>query len=201
MLIIGLTGPSGAGKGLISSLFARYGVPSLDTDVIYHELTTPPSACLNELVDAFGKTILTSDGGLDRRALSELVFASGHEAHLQRLNAIAHRHVLDEVRRRLNGYREAGVAAVLVDAPQLFESGFDRECDKVLSVLASRELRLARIMERDGLDRIHAEARLNAAKSDDFFVRHSDAVIANDGDISTAEAAVRRLLRDWEVIS
>ena len=201
MLIIGLTGPSGAGKGLISSLFARYGVPSLDTDVIYHELTTPPSACLNELVVAFGTTILTPDGGLDRRVLSELVFASGHEDHLQRLNAIAHRHVLDEVRRRLNGHREAGVAAVLVDAPQLFESGFDRECDKVLSVLASRELRLARIMERDGLDRIHAEARLNAAKPDEFFVRHSDAVITNDGDISTAEASVRRLLRDWEVIS
>ena len=199
MLIIGLTGPSGAGKGLISTLFARYGVPSLDTDAIYHELISPPSACLDELVEAFGKSILTPDAKLDRRALSEMVFDEGHEEDLRKLNTITHRHVLDEVRRRLNGYREAGVAAVLVDAPQLFESGYDRECDKILSVLASRGLRLTRIMERDGLDRAHAEARLNAAMPDEFFVCHSNAIITNDGDISAAEAAVRRLLQDWGV--
>ena len=52
MLTVGLTGPSGAGKGCVASLFARYGVPSIDTDAVYHELLIPPSPCLLELAEA-----------------------------------------------------------------------------------------------------------------------------------------------------
>ena len=54
MLIVGLTGPSGAGKGVVASLFSRLGVPSVDTDRIYHNLLVPPSPCLEELKERFG---------------------------------------------------------------------------------------------------------------------------------------------------
>jgi len=199
MLTVGLTGPSGAGKGCVASLFARYGVPSIDTDAVYHELLIPPSPCLLELAEAFGAGILTTDGTLDRKALAALVFAPGHEADLQTLNRITHRHVLAEVRLRLADCREAGKAAVLVDAPQLFESGFDAECDMVVSVLAPRELRLSRIMARDGLDEERASARLDAQKPDEFFRAHSDAVICNDGAPADLEGDVLRLLSLWEV--
>ena len=133
MLTIGLTGPSGAGKGTLASLFAVYGIPSIDTDAVYHALLVPPSDCLRELAERFGDGILSSDGTLDRKALAALVFAPGHEADLADLNTITHRHVLSEVRRVLDMYREQGKPAVLVDAPQLFESGFDVECHHVLS--------------------------------------------------------------------
>ena len=53
MLIIGLTGPSGAGKGAVASLFAKYGIPSIDTDAVYHRLLVPPSPCLDELTERF----------------------------------------------------------------------------------------------------------------------------------------------------
>ncbi len=201
MLIIGLTGPSGAGKGTVASLFARHGVPSIDTDAVYHELLIPPSPCLDELGERFGEGILCPDGcTLSRAALAAIVFAPGHEAELRDLNTITHRHVLGEVRAILAVNRAADVPAVLVDAPQLFESGFDRECDRILSVLASRELRLARIMERDGLTRERAEARLDAQKSDEFFLERSDAVIVNDGAPELLEAEVLRLLAAWEVL-
>ena len=199
MMTVGLTGPSGAGKGTLASLFARYGVPSIDTDAVYHALLIPPSPCLEELTNAFGKEILRPDGTLDRKALASLVFAPGREAELATLNRITHRHVLAEVRLRLAAYRAAGSPAVLVDAPQLFESGFDAECDAILSVLAPRELRMARIMERDGLDTARAEARINAQKPDAFFRERSDAVICNDGSASDMDAEVRRLLALWEV--
>ena len=199
MLTIGLTGPSGAGKGVVSSLFARYGIPSIDTDAVYHRLLVPPSACLNELTARFGSDILTSDGALDRKVLAAMVFAAGHETELTDLNRITHRHVLNEVRRLLAAYEADGVTAVLVDAPQLFESGFDTECHAIVAVLASRQIRMSRIMARDGLDEARASARLDAQKPDSFFLERADTVIRNDGDPEAMDAEVRRLLTLWEV--
>ncbi len=198
MLIIGLSGPSGAGKGYVASLLARYGVPSIDTDAVYHDLLIPPSPCLDELTARFGRAILDTNGHLDRAALAALVFAPGHEVDLAELNTITHRHILREVRRLLDAYRATDTAAVLVDAPQLFESGFDRECDRVLSVLAPHDVRLSRILQRDGLTLDRAAARLAAQKPDAFFRERSDAILINDG-TRPLDGEVRRLLDRWEV--
>ena len=199
MMTIGLTGPSGAGKGTVAALFGKYGVPSIDTDKVYHGLLAPPSACLDELAARFGPSVLTPEGTLDRTSLAALVFAPGHEIDLADLNRITHRHILNETRRRLTAYAAEGKPAVLVDAPQLFESGFDAECHRILAVLAPYDTRLARILARDGISRERALARLNAAHSDDFFRQRADAVLVNDGDISALEAEIRKLLALWEV--
>lgn len=199
MLTIGLTGPSGAGKGTVAALFGSYGIPSIDTDAVYHSLLVPPSPCLDELAARFGPSILTAEGRLDRKALASLVFAPHHEAELADLNRIAHRHVLEEARRRLAVYADEGRAAVLVDAPQLFESGFDKECHRILVVLAPYRTRLERVMARDGISREQAEARLNAAHSDEFFRARADMVMINDGDPTALEAEVQRCLTLWEV--
>lgn len=201
MLTIGLTGPSGAGKGVIASLFARYGIPSIDTDAVYHRLLVPPSGCLDELTQRFGTDILTADGALDRKKLASIVFAEGHREDLRDLNRITHRHVLDEVRRMLADYAAVGKPAVLVDAPQLFESGFDAECSFILSVLAPYDVRLARIMARDGLDVERARARLAASHTDEFFRERSSAVILNCDEIEAMDGEIRRLLAQWEVLS
>ena len=199
MLTIGLTGPSGAGKGVIASLFAEYGVPSIDTDKVYHDLLLPPSSCLAELTSRFGYEILFPDGTLNRGALAAIVFAEGHGNDLTDLNAITHRHILGKARDILADYEAQEIPAVLVDAPQLFESGFDRECDFILSVLAPYELRLSRIMVRDGLTEERARARLDASHSDEFFTERSNAVIVNADDMGALEAEVRRLVTEWGI--
>jgi dephospho-CoA kinase len=117
MLVIGLTGPTGAGKGVVANLFASFGLPILDADQIYHALLVPPSACLEELVLRFGAEILCQDGTLNRRALASLVFDSPKE--LADLNEIAHRHVMQTVRAKLEELRTQQVAAAVLDAPQL----------------------------------------------------------------------------------
>ncbi len=199
MLIIGLTGPSGAGKGTVAALFARYGIPSIDTDAVYHALLVPPSLCLNELVEHFGRDILTSNGTLDRAALAEIVFAPGHDDDRHTLNGITHHHITRQISRKLCEYRSQGYPAVLVDAPQLFESGYHQTCDRVLAVLAPREVRLARIMERDGLSEERAAARLNAQLSDEVYRERSDHLIMNDRTPEALESAVLELLTLWEV--
>ena len=78
-------------------------------------------------------------------------------------------------------FRENGENYIALDAPTLIESGLDRNCNSVLSVLAPREERIRRIMERDGIDRERAQKRTDAQKSDDFYREHSDLVLMNNG--------------------
>ena len=181
MLKIGLTGPSGAGKGMVSSLFAPYGIPAIDTDKVYHDLLIPPSPCLDELVARFGVSILSPDGTLSRPALSAIVFAKGHEQDLLDLNAITHKYVLDVTRGICAQLEAAGCPAVLIDAPLLFESGFDSECHATIAVLAPMDVRLCRIMQRDALPMASAKARLAAQKVDDFYTSRATYVIQNSG--------------------
>lgn len=201
MLVWGLTGPTGSGKGAVCALFAQlYGVPAIDTDAVYHQLLIPPSACLDELVAAFGASILNPDGTLNRPALSAIVFSDATREKQVKLNHITHKYVLDRSREMLADYRQAGMRAALVDAPLLYEAGFDAECDAVIAVLAPREVRMERIIERDGLSEERAVARLNMQKSDEFYTEKTDLVVINDGDMDALRQQVETLAERLGVI-
>lgn len=197
MLVIGLTGPTGAGKGCVATLFASYGLPILDADAIYHELLLPPSACLDALTARFGKEILNTDGTLNRRALGAIVFSS--EPDLADLNRIAHRYVMEEVRRRLDKLRATGTLAAVLDAPQLFEAGAENDCNIIVSVLADPSLRIERIMRRDGIDQATAKKRMDAQYGDSFFRAHSDYIIENNGTPEQLIPAVCNILTEMGV--
>ena len=201
MLRIGLTGPTGAGKGTAAAAFSRFGVPSIDTDKVYHDLLIPPSACLDELVRRFGEGILQPDGTLNRRALAVRVFDEGDERDHDDLNKITHKYVLDMVRACCAGLEKAGVRAVLVDAPLLYESGFDKECGRVLAVLADADVRRARIMARDGISEAQAQSRMDAQQPDGYYIAGADEVIYNDGDPSLLAEAAATVLKKWGVIA
>lgn len=198
MLVIGLTGPTGAGKGAVSSIFEGYGIPVINADLVYHELITPPSSCLQELAEAFGKDIILPNGMLNRRALAGVVFAD--PAARERLNAITHRYVMEEVKTRMERFRKEGVPVAVLDAPQLFEAGAHKACGAVISVLANRQLRLERIMERDSITADAAMRRILAQKSDDFFKTHSDYIIENNGAMELLAPEVHRILKKLGVI-
>ena len=194
MKVIGLCGGSGSGKGAVSLIFSECGIPFIDTDRVYREMTSGDSECLRELRASFGDGIVASDGSLDRRRLAELVF-SGDDANARRalLNSIAHKHILDETRRRIKTFFARGARTVVVDAPLLFESGFDKECDFIVAVIADREVRIERIMRRDGIDRSAATARIASQLSDGELIKRADAVIENNGELSTLRASVTGL--------
>ena len=158
MKIIGLCGGSGSGKGEVARMLREAGCLHLDADAIYHGFISGDSDCLRELADEFGKEIIAPNGALDRKKLAAIVFADGAEEKRQRLNTISHRYVLDEIRRRIADAENEYTVAV-VDAPLLFESGFNAECDAIISVIAPRDARIARIVERDGLTSEQAARR------------------------------------------
>ncbi|MBR7097805.1 MAG: dephospho-CoA kinase [Clostridia bacterium] len=199
MLVIGLTGPSGAGKSTVGQVFASFGLPILNADAIYHTLLTPPSECLSDITECFGRDVLSADGTLNRAALASIVFNDPEE--LEKLNHITHSYVLRDFRRQIKRLREEGVPAAVFDAPQLFESGADRECNIVVSVLASEETCLNRIVERDGITAERARERINAQKSDRFFRTHSDYIVENEFGTDNLIPQVRQILRETGVLS
>ena len=191
-MIIGLCGGSGSGKGTVSSILNNYDIPAIDTDLVYHNLTSYMSDCLIEIRDAFGENVI-SNGALNRKELSHIVFSdeSGDKRNL--LNLIAHKHILASVRDRISALVNEGYEHVIVDAPVLFESGFDKECDLVIGVIANREVRISRIMARDGIDYVSAKRRIDSQLSDEELRKRCDYVITNDRGIDELKVAVSKI--------
>ena len=198
MKILGLTGQSGAGKGVVASLFAQHGIPAVDADAVYHELLSPPSPCLDELRAEFSDAILNADGTLNRPALSALVFAPTDEgkARLRRLNEITHRYVIEQTLAMLEEYEKRGCRAAVIDAPLLIEAGLHRNCDHVIAVLSDREIRIARLLERDRLSIEQISARLDAQNDASFYIEHADSLVYNNGTIDELKASVSALLAE-----
>lgn len=193
MKVIGLCGGSGSGKGTVASLFAEHGFLHIDADEVYHRLTSRKTPCLDELIREFGDGIITAEGALDRRALAEIVFSGQNVNARERLNAISHAHVLREIRRIIKD-ADGKYSAVLVDAPLLFESGFDAECDLVVAVVVPREERIRRIIARDNITKEAAASRIDAQISDSELTSRADFVIKNDSDIDNLKSAVHDLI-------
>ncbi len=194
--IIGLTGPSGAGKTTFCQITADLGIKSIDTDALYHSLLVPPSPCLDELKEEFGEKILDSEGRLDRPRLAAIVFGEGGESKLQKLNEITHKYVLGVSRSIIKDADKNGEKAIIVDAPALFESGFDKECDFTVCVLADKGARLGRIVCRDKITEDLAKLRIDAQKSDDFYSDNSDYTVINNGSPELMKSDIQSILSD-----
>ncbi len=197
MKIIGLCGGSGSGKGAVSDIFSIFGIPSVDTDSVYRKMTEGPSPCLEAIISEFGEEIIDHLGALDRKKLRKIVFESERsEEKRSLLNKITHKFILDKTREILLNYKKEGKAAAIVDAPLLFESGFDKECDIILSVCAQKEQRLIRIMKRDGLSVDDAVKRINSQISDEELIKLSDYTIINNGDLSDLYSRVKEIAEE-----
>ena len=163
----------------------------LDADKIYAELLPSQMPSLKE---AFGPEIENPDGTLNRPLLAKTVF--GDESARQKLNALTHPAVLDEIGKRIL----TGTAKrVLVEAIALIESGFSRLCDVTVAIWSTREQSRARICLRDNLSPEDADRRLNAQKEPSFYREHTDYGIQND-DLDKLKQVTETLLKLWEEI-
>ena len=188
-MLLGLTGGSGCGTSTAGAVLEKAGFYFVDADQVYRELLTDDPSLRNALTERFGMQILR-DGVVDRKALAAIVFADA--AALADLNKITHTAIIAEVDRRI---ASSGAKNAAVEAIALIESGMADSCDAVVSVLSNYDVRLQRIMARDGLPEDAARARLDAQKPDEFFIDNSDYVLNNNGSLSELEQGVQTLLQ------
>lgn len=177
--IIGLTGGSGSGKTTVASAMAELGCAAIDCDKISRSPEVYDADCLCELANRFGAEIL-KNGVLNRQLLAKRAFSS--QAGKEALNAITHPRILKRLQLEIQAALKAGKRLLVIDAPTLFESGFDASCARILAVTAPRELRLQRIAKRDGLTREAAEERLQAQQDDSFYTGRADHLVSGEGD-------------------
>ena len=191
--VIGLCGGSGSGKGVVGSFFAKNGFLVIDTDKVYREITDNKSHCLDALVCEFGAEILTSEGGLNRRKIAEMVFSDKKRLYV--LNSITHKFILDRVRSIIADSETDGYVGYIVDAPLLYESGFDKECDFVIAVVSDINARVERIIKRDSISREAAINRINSQTSDEYISSLADFTLENNGDIESLEKSVNEIIK------
>lgn len=197
--VIGLTGPTGAGKSTVAAALKKLGCAVVDADRIARE-TVGEKECLEALRRAFGGDIAGPDGKLDRRLLAQRAFSSPENT--RRLNSITHPLILKESVRRIEKEKRNGIRAVILDAPLLFESGADSLCDTTIAVVTSEESRLKRIMARDQITREQALERMKAQHDGAYYT--SRAAYPFDGSIGWGEfdgavaALLERILRETD---
>ncbi len=191
MVVIGITGPTGAGKTTALRELEALGGEIIDADEVYHRLTGTSVPLRRALEERFGQ-VYTPDGELDRKKLGSVVFEDA--AALADLNAITHRFVGEEIDRILDRARQAGRPAAAIDAILLIESGVAEKCDALVAVLAPEEDRIRRIIAREGISEEYARSRVRAQKGEDFFLAHCEYILRNDGSDPAAFAARARAL-------
>ncbi len=173
--VVGLTGPTGAGKGYVSEYLASLGCYVCDTDKVAREITMKDSPFLRILADNFGQDIIDENGELNRKLLAERAFADKESQLL--LNSLTHPEIMRIATERCYNALENGAAAAVIDAPLLFEAHGDEVCDTVISVIAPAEIRRARIMQRDKITVQQAQNRMNAQHEDSFYTEKSEFVV------------------------
>lgn len=174
-LKVGITGGIGSGKSYVARVFKALGVPFYDADKEAKLIMNNSPIIADKLIDAFGHQVYTAEGQLDRKFLGEMVFKD--IAKLKRLNEIVHPVVIQHGE---DWAEKQTFAYSLKEAALLFESGSYKQLDYTVLVLAPLELRLQRVMLRDGISRGQVEDRISKQMSDDDKHLLADFVLIND---------------------
>lgn len=193
MIIIGITGPTGAGKTTALGEVEKLGGAVIDCDAVYHDLLESDKALQGRLEQEFGD-IRDDSGAVDRKKLGAIVF--GDPEKLERLNAIAQRATVDRTRLLLEECRAKGMPLAAVDAIGLLESGLGELCHATVAVVAPPEVRVARIMAREGISQDYAWSRVRAQKPDSYFTGGCGYTLNNDCATGAEFAARARALLD-----
>ena len=177
MTVLGITGPTGAGKTTALREVEKLGGSVIDCDVVYHELLESDLTLQGMLESAFGP-LRNESGAIDRKKLGSIVFSDPEK--LKKLNTIAQTATVKRTQERLEEYRAKGKTLVAIDAIGLLESPLKDLCSATVAVIAPPEVRVKRIMVRESISEEYAWSRVRAQKPDDYFSQGCDYTLWND---------------------
>jgi dephospho-CoA kinase len=175
---LGLTGGIGSGKSTVARQLAELGAAIVDADAIAHELTTAAGLAMPLIAAAFGLTVLSPSGALDRASMRALIYADASAR--KRLEAIIHPLVRSETQRHAHLAASQGYPCIVFDIPLLVESSsWRQQLDQVLVVDCTPEVQISRVMARSQLTRPEIEQIIATQASRVHRLRAADCVIFN----------------------
>jgi dephospho-CoA kinase len=194
LIVVGLTGGIASGKSTVSRFLEEAGARIVDADKIAREVVEPGSPAYADILAAFGKTILTADGQIDRKRLGQIIFNDPNKKKI--LDAIVHPRVFGRLNEQVAEYAvQSPGHVVIMDIPLLFETGSHEDLSEVIVVYVPENIQLARLMKRDGIGRNEAMARIRSQMAIETKRQKATIVIDNSGKI---EATRRRTLEIYE---
>lgn len=197
MLRIALTGGIATGKSHVLDQFRRRGVPCLDADVLAHGVTAAGTEATAAIADRFGAGVLSADGSVDRRKLGAIVFADPVARH--QLEAIVHPAVYGAIAAGLRAFELMGDSPVaVVDVPLLYETGHEKDFDRVIVASCSPEGQLARLRDR-GMTDADARQRIAVQWPTEEKASRADFVIRTDGSFEDTDRQVDEVVKDLRI--
>ncbi len=193
MLVVGLIGPIAAGKSVVLDEMERLGAVGLRADDVSRELLAPGSALLEQVIAEFGEQYRADDGGLDRRALGELVFAD--PLARGRLERLVHPAMLARMAELIENQRARAhrPEVMVIEAANLPQMGGLGLVDMTVQVIASPETRVRRLMTRDGVSEEHARSLVTLHDELGIGRFPADYEVSTEGDVRSTREAVQRL--------
>jgi dephospho-CoA kinase len=196
LLVIGLTGGIGSGKSTVTEFLIDKGYDVIDADVIAREIVAPGTPTLQRLVSVFSDEILNEDKSLNRKKLGSIVF--GDSMLCQQLNDIMHGEIFRIIEERVEEMRVLGYnKTVFLDLPLLFETAtaeLYELMDQIWVVDTDDEIRIRRIMARDGTSRDSVLQIMSNQMSSEEKRKKADVVILNSGSKEDLYSALENLL-------
>lgn len=196
MNVLGITGSSGAGKSTICKMLEKeYDVKIINADAIAKKLSKKGTSYTREIIDQFGIDILDEEGELKRKKLAEIIYTDPKKRQL--LNNCTFKYIKKEIENQIK--KENKISTIVIDAPLLFESNLNEICDVVIGIISNRELQIERIVARDNVSYEHAEKRINAQASNEFYISHCDEIIENHNDLSRIEEEINEIAEKYNI--
>lgn len=197
-MIIGLTGQTGSGKSTVCKCLEENGFYICSCDEIAKEVRSDAKTAL-KIADVFGFDIIDENGSVDRKLLAQRAFKD--KETIKMLNEIMHPAILSLAFERIKKALENGYEFAVLDAPQLFESGAEKNCNLIVSVIADKNERLRRILKRDSLSEEEALRRIGVQFDDEFYTEKSDYVIINNepGKVCEKTMAFINFLKNYKL--
>ena len=174
---IGVTGGMGSGQTYVCQLLEKRGIPVFYTDTEAKRLIVDDSGVRQRLKDIVGNSLYNREGKLDKKVMASFLVRGKQWA--DQVNAVVH----PAVRKAMYEWFvvQESHPIVVVECALLFESGLNKDMDKIVSVVAPLQVRLDRIVRRDGCTEEHARQMISLQQSDDYRMKCSDFVVENDG--------------------
>lgn len=197
LMNIGLTGGIGSGKSSVTKIFEELGVSVIDADIIAHHLTQPGTEALLEISNQLGYQFITSQGKLDRKKLGQTIFESPDKKMI--LENILHPRVKQTIIGELQ--KLASSPYVILAVPLLLETSFTDLVDRILVVDAPEDIRIKRVVKRDGRSSDEIKAIINHQIKRETRLNKADDILDNSGTLAELRALVKQLHEQYLQIS